>query len=112
MSRALPMLLLLAACGSDSIQVAPEANPLGSTEDILPYPIVAVRRQTDISTYRSAPFRRTYITHVDFDSTRLANRRGWPATSTLLWAAPAGVDPAGLVGPAALADSVGAASST
>src|SRR4051812_11612707 len=111
MSRALWTLLILAACGSDSLGVAPEANPLGSTENILPYPSSLYESNGHLDVPVGA-FPKNFITHVDFDSTRLAARRGWPATTTLLWAAPAGVDPAGLVGPDALADSVGPTSAT
>jgi hypothetical protein len=52
------------------------------------------------------------VTGAPLDPAPLARRRGWPATTTLLWAAPSGVDPAGLVGPDELAASVTADSST
>src|SRR5512135_3642828 len=95
-------LLVLVACGSDSLGVKPEANPLGSTENILPYPSSLYEKVDGAGVRLDVPvgaFPANAVTHADYDPTRMSTRRGWPATTTLLWAAPKGVDPAGLVGP-------------
>src|ERR1041385_7761700 len=97
--------LVLAACGSDSLGVDPEANPLGSTNNILPYPssLYEVDGHLDIPV---GAFPKNSVTHADFDTTRLATHHGWPSTTTILWAVPGGADPAGLLGPDRIADSV------
>jgi hypothetical protein len=110
--RGLAVLVVLAACGDDAISVSPEANPLGSTNNILPYPSSLYEHPDGRLDVPAGAFPANKVTGASLDPAPLARRRGWPATTTLLWAAPSGVDPAGLVGPDELAASVTADSTT
>lgn len=112
MRRVLCVLVVLAACGDDSISVAPEANPLGSTANILPYPSSLYEKDDGSLDVPVGAFPKNTVTMTDLDPTPLAKRRGWPATTTILWAAPGGVDPAGLVSPDAMASTLDGSSST
>ncbi len=106
------VLVLLAACGDDALDVAPEANPLGFNANILPFPSSLYQRADGTLDVPVGAFPKNVVTDADFDPTPLAKRRGWPATTTMLWAAPSGVDPAGLVGPNDLAASIDPSAST
>jgi hypothetical protein len=112
MRRVLCVLGLLVACGDDSLDVSPEANPLGSTANILPYPSSLYERADGSLDVPVGAFPQNSVTMVDFDPTPLANRRGWPATTTILWAAKGGVDPAGLADPSEIATTVDGTSAT
>jgi hypothetical protein len=105
-------IVLVAACGDDVPPVPAEANPLGSTVNILPFPSSLYEHADGRLDVPVGAFPTNVVSKVPFDPTPLARRRGWPATTTLLWAAPGGVDPAGLVDHTRMADSVGAASAT
>lgn len=111
----LVVVAVFAACGDDPISVRPEANPLGSTDNILPYPSSLYEQVDGDGVRLDVPvgaFPDNADTKVPFDPTRLNRRRGWPATTTILWAAPKGVNPARLVGPDQIAESVTDASAT
>lgn len=111
------LVIFLVACGGTGSSIAPTANPLGSTADILPYPSSLYERadaasptgvRVDMPTGAiPAP-----DTGAVFDPTRMNARTGWPAATTILWAAPGGVDPTKLVGFTDLAASLGGDSST
>jgi len=96
---ALVVLLGLVACGDDGISTPPEANPLGTTENILPYPSSLYEKADGSLDVPVGAFPENVITKTPFDPTRLNKRRGWPATTTLLWTAKGGVDAAQLAGP-------------
>src|SRR5258706_7899053 len=96
------LVLVLAACGSD-ITAAPEHNPLGSTESVLPFPS-SLYESADATTATGVrldvpvgAFPGNHDTGVAFDPTPLGRRHGWSPATTILWAAQGGVDPAGLV---------------
>ncbi len=109
----------IAACGADdALATAPEHNPLGSTDDILPFPS-SLYEQADPASPTGydldvpvGAFPANQNTGTPFDPTPLARRHGWSPAVTLLWAAPGGVDPATLTGQDDLATSVTPASST
>ena len=106
---------VLAACGDDAIDVRPEANPLGTTDNILPYPSSLYEQVDGDGVRLDVPvgaFPDNAVTKEPFDPTRLNSRRGWPVTSTLLWASPRSVDPAHLIGPDQIGESVTDASTT
>jgi hypothetical protein len=102
----LAVLVVLAACGDDAVEVPPEANPLGFTSDILPYPSSLYQRADGTLDVPVGVFPKNTVTDAELDPTPLNNRRGFPATTMMLWAAPGGVDPEGLVGPDNLAGSI------
>lgn len=106
------LLVVVAACGDDAISVAPEANPLGSTDNILPYPSSLYENADGSLDVPVGAFPTNTITKMPLDVAPLAKRRGWPATTTPLWAAIGGVDPAGLAGPDAIASTVDGSAST
>lgn len=115
MRCALVALLLFAACGDDAVSVPPEANPLGTTENILPFPSSLYEVADGAGVRLDVPvgaFPMNTVMMQAFDPVPLAKRRGWPASVTILWAAPGGADPAGLVSHRAIADSLGDASAT
>src|SRR5260221_11986828 len=104
---------LLAACGSDTV-VAPEHNPLGTTDSVLPFPS-SLYEIADASTATGVrvdvpvgAFPANVDTHDPFDATAMNKRHGWSPATTILWAAPGGADAAGLVGYATIAASVAA----
>src|SRR5216110_2318116 len=103
MRRLFCVVAMLAACGNDSIGVAPEANPLGSTQNILPYPSSLYEKADGTLDVPVGAYPKNRVTGADFDPAPLAKRRGWPASTTTLWAAPGGVDPEGLVDPSEIA---------
>src|SRR5690349_18722925 len=96
------VLSLGVACGDDGISTAPEANPLGTTENILPYPSSLYENADGSLDVPVGAFPDNVITKMPLDPTRLNSRRGWPATTTLLWSAKGGVDPTELAGPTEL----------
>jgi hypothetical protein len=105
--------------GDDSITTPPAMNPLGSTENILPFPSSLYERADDASPtgiVLDLPGEALPIPEggspLDAEARRIGKRTGWPAALTILWAAPGGVDPATLVGHENMAASVGADSST
>jgi hypothetical protein len=102
----LAALIVLAACGDDAVDVPPEANPLGSTSDVLPFPSSLYERTDGTLDIPVGAFPENTVTGAAFDPTPINTRRGWPATSTMLWAAPGGVDPTALVGPDSIATSI------
>src|SRR3569623_3020251 len=114
--------LLLAACADDttgSLPVAsPEHNPLGTNDDILPFPssLYEAAYPTSPTGYDLAvPVGAIPIntnTAVPFDPTPLARRHGWSPAATILWAAPGGGDPTTLTGQDDMATSITLASST
>ena len=114
--------LLLAACADDttgSLPVAsPEHNPLGTNDDILPFPssLYEAADPTSPTGYDLAvpvgAFPVNTNTAVPFDPTPLARRHGWSPAATILWAAPGGVDPTTLTGQDDMATSITLASST
>ena len=113
--RGLVLVVLLGACGDDASSVPAEANPLGTTVNILPYPssLYEVRDGTGVRLdIPLGAFPSNTVTGLPLDPKPLAKRRGWPASTTILWAVKGGADPAGFVGHAAIADSVTDASST
>lgn len=115
MRCALVALLLLVACGDDAISVPPEANPLGTTENILPFPSSLYEVVDGDGVRLDVPvgaFPTNSVTMEPFDPTPLARRRGWPASVTILWAVRGGADPAGFVSHRAIADSLTDASAT
>lgn len=106
------VLVVLAACGDDGVRVAPEANPLGTTDNILPYPSSLYEKADGSLDVPVGAFPDNVITKTPFDPAPLATRRGWPATTTMLWAAPGGVDPALLPGPGDMTATVGGTTNT
>ncbi len=120
MRRSLLLIAVIAACGGDdTISTPPAMNPLGTTENILPYPSSLYERADAASptgVVLDLPGDAIPIPEggaaLDTDARRITKRTGWPAALTILWAAPGGVDPATLVGHEKMGDSVGASSST
>ena len=120
--RAFWVCLLLTACGDDTttnLPVAtPEHNPLGTNDDILPFPSSLYERADPASPtgydldVPVGAFPGNTSTGAAFDPTPLARRHGWSPVTTILWAAPGGVDPATLTGQDAMATSLTLASST
>jgi hypothetical protein len=103
------------ACSDDGTSVRAEANPLGTTDNVLPFPSSLYERSEGDGVAVDLPvgaFPDNIVTGAAFDPTVLATRRGWPASTTILWAVKGGVDPAGLVPHTALADSLTDASTT
>ncbi len=115
MRCALVAFLLFAACGDDAVSVPAEANPLGTTENILPFPSSLYEAADGDGVRLDVPvgaFPMNTVTMAPFDPVPLAKRQGWPASITILWAVRGGADPAGLVSHRAIADSLGDASAT
>jgi hypothetical protein len=111
----LALALVAPACSDDAPSVRPEANPLGTTDNVLPFPSSLYERIDGDGVVVDLPagaFPDNVVTGAAFDPTPLASRHGWPASTTILWAVRGGVDPAGLVPHTALADSVTDASTT
>jgi hypothetical protein len=117
--RRLAFLLILAACGSSdsTIKTAPTANPLGTTDNILPFPSSLYEKadstsptgvRVDVPT-GAFP---ANSSGVAIDGSAFAQRTGWPSTVTLLWGATGGVDSTTLVPYTNIAASLGADSST
>src|SRR3569623_277963 len=114
--------LLLAACADDTTEslpvASPEHDPLGTNDDILPFPssLYEAADPTSPTGYDLAvpvgAFPVNTNTAVPFDPTPLARRHGWSPAATILWAAPGGVDPATLTGQDDMATSITLASST
>jgi len=114
--RALSVLAVvvgLGGCGDDGITTPPESNPLGSTvaPTILPYPSSLYETDGNLDVPVGA-FPTNVIVKTPFDPTPLAKRRGWPATTTILWAVEGGVDPSTLSGPDAMGSTVDGSAST
>src|SRR5438067_7488718 len=106
------VLLVLAACGHDTPRIAPEANPLGTTANILPFPSSLYERADAASptgVRLDVPSGAIPVpdTHAVFDTARVDALTGWPSAVTLLWAASSGVDATTLVPFTDLAASVG-----
>lgn len=113
--RGVLVALLLVACGDDAIDVPAEANPLGSTKNILPYPSSLYEVSDGAGVRLDVPlgaFPTNSVTMEPLDPAPLARRRGWPASTTILWAVPGGADPAGFVTHRNIADSLGDTSAT
>ena len=116
------LLVSVWACSDDpgeQLPVAsPEHNPLGNNDDILPYPSSLYEAADPASPtgYDLAvpigAFPGNINTGAPFDPTRLSRRHGWSPATTILWAAPNGVDPATLTGQDDMATSITLASST
>ena len=113
--------LLLAACGDDPAPLpvaTPEHNPLGTNNDILPFPSSLYETADPgsptgyVLDVPVGAFPDNTNTGVPFDPTPLARRHGWSPVTTILWAAPGGVDPSTLTGQDAMATSITLASST
>lgn len=109
--------VVLVACGGSSAPVAPAVNPLGTTGNVLPYPS-SLYEKADTSSPTGVrldvPSAAIPVpdTGAVFDTTRMNARTGWPAATTILWAAPGGVDPTTLVGYTNLGASIQPGSST
>lgn len=112
MRRVVVLLLVLVACGDDSTAVPAEANPLGTTSNIVPYPSSLYENADGSLDVPVGAFPANVITNTPFDPAPLAKRRGWPATTTILWAVQGGVDAATLAGPDQLEASVAGTAST
>ncbi len=113
--RGVLVAFLLVACGDDAIDVPAEANPLGTTANILPYPSSLYEVSDGAGVRLDVPvgaFPTNTVTMTDLDTAPLAKRKGWPASSTILWAVTGGADPAGFVGHRSIADSLTDASAT
>jgi hypothetical protein len=113
--RSVFVAVLLAACGDDAIDVPAEANPLGMSSNILPYPSSLYEVADGAAVRLDVPlgaFPTNAITMKPLDPAPLAKRRGWPASTTILWAVPGGADPAGFVGHRAIGSSITDASAT
>jgi hypothetical protein len=116
--RRVCVVVLIAACG-DGVTTAPEANPLGSTDDILPFPSSLFERADAASPTgvvldvpgAALPRPDTGVV-IDTDGHGINARTGWSVAVTMLWATPRGVDPATLVGDADFAASLAPDSST
>ncbi|HEY5922003.1 MAG TPA: hypothetical protein VIV11_10055 [Kofleriaceae bacterium] len=113
--RGVIVAILLAACGDDASSIPAEANPLGLQNNILPYPSSLYEVPDGAGVRLDVPpgaFPANTVTNTPFDPVPLAKRRGWPASTTILWAVPGGADPAGFVTHRAIADSLTDASAT
>jgi hypothetical protein len=103
------------ACGDDAIGIPAEANPLGTTTNILPYPSSLYEVGAGAEVHLDIPIG-AFPTHTvsaqDLDTAPFAKRRGWPASTTILWAVTGGADPAGFVSHRAIADSITDTSAT
>ena len=113
--RILP-LITVAACSSTPV-IPADLDPLGSTDDLLPYPcsIYEVADATSPTGIRvDIPSGAIPVPDSGnvFDPTALDLRTGWPAALTVLWAAPGGVDPTTLVPYTNIGASLAADSST
>ena len=109
-------LFAVAACSSTPV-VPADHDPLGSTDDLLPFPcsIYEVADATSPTGIRlDLPSGAVPVPDSGhaFDTTRIDQRTGWPSALTILWAAPGGVDPASLVPYTDLGSSLGDTSST
>jgi len=105
----------LMGCSDDAPSVPPEANPLGTLDNVLPFPSSLYEKaQADGVTLDlpAGAFPDNIVSGKAFDPAPLASRHGWPASSTIIWATKGGVDPAGLVPHTSLADSLTDASAT
>ncbi|MEO6776330.1 MAG: hypothetical protein ABI467_25520 [Kofleriaceae bacterium] len=118
--RAFWVCLFLVACGDEAAApvTAPEHDPLGTNDDILPFPSSLYERADPASPtgftldVPVGAFPANVTTGRPFDPTPLGRRHGWSPATTILWAAPGGVDPATLTGQDAMATSITLASST
>ena len=111
----IPALFLLVACGDNAPSGRPEANPLGTTDNILPFPSSLYERSDGDGVVLDVPvgaLPTNTVTNTPFDPEPLARRHGWPASTTILWAVQGGVDPTGLVSHHAIGDSITDASTT
>src|SRR5256885_8774970 len=87
------VLLVLAACGHDTPRIAPEANPLGTTANILPFPSSLYERADAASptgVRLDVPSGAIPVpdTHAVFDTARADALTGWPSADNPLSAAP------------------------
>lgn len=117
MRSALVLIAVLGCSGGGGTSVPPAANPLGTTDNILPYPSSLYERADSTSPTGirlDVPSEAIPVPDSGdaFDPTHMNERAGWPAATTVLWAAPGGVDPATLVPYTDLAASLAADSST
>jgi hypothetical protein len=113
--RGVFLALLLAACGDDALTVPAEANPLGTTTNIVPYPSSLYEVADGAGVRLDVPvgaFPTNSVTMRSLDPSPFAKRRGWPAATTILWAVTGGADPAGLVSHRAIEVSLTDASAT
>jgi len=118
--RALWVVLAIAACGDDPVDhpTTPEHDPLGTTDDILPFPSSLYEKADPASPtgvdldVPVGAFPANQTTGAAFDPTPLARRHGWSPATTILWAAPGGIDPTSLTGQDAISTSLTPASST
>jgi hypothetical protein len=113
--RSVVVAVLLVACGDDAIDVPAEANPLGLSSNILPYPSSLYEISDGAGVRLDVPvgaFPTNTISKLPFDPAPLSKRRGWPASTTILWAVPTGADPAGFVTHRAVGSSITDASAT
>ncbi len=111
----LAVAILVAACGDDPISTPPEANALGTLSTIVPYPSSLYEIADGDGVRLDVPvgaFPLNTVTKTAFDPKPLNKRRGWPASTTILWAVKDGADPNGLTSHAKMADSVTDASAT
>jgi hypothetical protein len=111
----LAVALLVAACGDDAPSVPDEANPLGTTTNILPYPSSLYEVADGDGVRLDVPlgaFPMNTQMNPPLDPTPFARRKGWPASTTILWAVKGGADPAGFVDHRSMADSITDASAT
>jgi hypothetical protein len=109
------LLAAAGACGDDAIGIPAEANPLGTTANILPYPSSLYEVADGAGVRLDVPvgaFPTNTVTMQELDTAPLAKRRGWPASTTILWAVTGGADPAGFVTHRAIGDSLTDASAT
>lgn len=113
----LALLAVLCACGGTSAPPPPDINLLGTTANVLPFPSSLYERAdatspTGVRLDVPASVMPSNADGVALDPTPIDARTGWPSTVTILWAAPGGVDPSGLVSYRDLGASLGDGSST
>lgn len=111
----LAVALLVAACGDDAPSIPDEANPLGTTTNILPYPSSLYEVADGDGVRLDVPlgaFPTNVVSGTPLDPAPFAKKKGWPASTTILWAVKGGADPAGFVDHHSMADSLTEASAT
>lgn len=115
--RHVSCLLVLAACGSSGGNATdPAKNPLGDGTSVLPFPS-SLYEKADASSPTGVVLdlpagALPAAQGVAFDPTRLDQRTGWPASISILWAVPDGIDKSALVGYDAIDTSIADNSST
>lgn len=102
--RHIPWLLVLAACGgsSNSNSTDPAKNPLGDGTSVLPFPS-SLYEKADAGSPTGVVLDLPMGALPDasgtpFDPTRLDLKTGWPASLSILWAVPDGIDHSALIG--------------